>query len=252
MKNHDDFMQAVYAKADVRRKQIKRRNTMIRNATVSFVCTFVVALAVVPISRMFMEQQPTIAPEPVGYYNGLQGLEPRMGLIDPIPSGGEELAIPQAARMMVVENNQVALHNMDEMPEVVDVLAANYLPIGDTIEGDPISLPVVPRFNGEVIIYSVDGLLEFLAGLPVNIHLLDQLMAEYDDVFFSENVLKAMPIGIGVPTTTTTTAPDYTEVQREDEPTRDARSMAEYWHANVDSDVMLLLLMPVSMITVAE
>lgn len=241
MKNHDEFMQAVYAKADVRRKQIKRRNTMIRNATVSFVCTFVVALAVVPISRMFIEQQPTLPFEPQTYaINPLdQEVVPTM---DTITGGGEELVIPQAARMMVVDNNanNVALHHADEIPNVVDVLAANYLPASQTADGD-ISLPVVPRFAGAVTIESVDELLEFLAGLPANIHLLDQLMEEYDDEFFSENVLKAMPIGIGVPVV----AEEPT--QPSDEPTRNDRSVADYWHANVDSDVMLLLLMPVSL-----
>jgi len=267
LKNHDDFMQAVYAKADVKRKQIKRRNTMIRNATVSFVCTFVVALAVVPISRMFMQQpqQPVVPFIPVADYNYPIDVERMLPMGDELtPDEIEQLVRDNieshrennfAARnappqVVVAAGETLELHSIDDMAELADVLAANYLPGDYDTDGEPISLPVVPRFAGAVTIESVDSLLEFLAGLPSNVHLLQQLMDEYDDEFFSENVLMAMPIGIGVPLAQSLAAgPGAIDVepdQPEDEPPSIGRGALDNWHANVDSDLMLLLLVPMS------
>ncbi|MCL2195439.1 MAG: hypothetical protein FWB76_05750 [Oscillospiraceae bacterium] len=235
MKNHDDFMQAVYAKADVKRKQIKRRNTMIRNASVSFVCTFVIALAIVPISRMFINR-PTEPVVPATFAGGDLDWGYRMGGIEPILQDGD-LFVPQAqpARMMVVENNQLALHCMEENPEVVDVLAANYMPQ-----------------NGEVTIDSVEALLEFLAGLPANVHLLQQLIADYDDEFFRENVLTVMTIAADELTNQlvqTAGGPEsYYFTDYNDEP---AAVTTTTRATRLDSPALLLLLLPTS-ISIAE
>ena len=243
MKNHEEFMQAVYAKADVKRKQIKRRNTMIRHASVSFVCTFIVAIAIVPVYRMFNAQPPVSPVTPATY--ALDGSESLGVGVDPIMNG-YELALPQAARMVVVNNtaNHVELHDMEDMSDVVDVLSAGY-----TESGEPTSLPMVPHFEGAVMIDSVDGLLEFLAGLPQTVPLLQQLMEEYNDEFFQENVLSALPVGVGEPLFFFTAGQDEYPLEDypyDEYPGTTRTTASNRWDANVHSDILLLLLVPMS------
>jgi len=248
LKNHDEFMQAVYAKATVKRAQIKRRNTMIRHAAVSFSCTFIVALAVVPVSRMLIAQ-PLVDPMPMTESHGYIDIDPIMN--------GYEAIMPQAARMVVVDNNanNVALHNADEISEVIDDLVLNnaVLSTGYAM-GEPDALsswPVIQRFDGAVTIGSVDGLLEFLAGLPQNVHLLQQLIEEYDEEFFQGNVLQAMPIGLGLPVVTNQLGgqdeyPDGIDPPQDGATVPFNRTAFNHWHANVDSEIMLLLLVPMT------
>jgi len=183
LKSSEQFYASVYAKADVKRKQIKARNKRIRNMSASAAFALVLAVVAVPISRT-LQDAPVIQPPYVeGYRDPTQTqtvpMTEQRDVVQPTRSTPRMVAVDPVA------NNVVMLNNDEEREAFFSELRCEH-------EG----LPVMPAFEGAVTLYSAEELEEFIAELPVGMR---ALISDYDDAFFAAHNLNAMPMSVGLP-----------------------------------------------------
>jgi hypothetical protein len=182
LKSYEAFSESVYAKANVKRLQIRRRNARIRNVCVSGACMLVLALAAVPLSRMF-EQSPIISqPTTIDQEQVTQ------------PQAGQQDVTLNSPRMVRMDNDSIAVL---DGPEDMQAFLNDFREANDICDTE--SLPVTPTFEGATTIQSAQELAEFIAELPQGAVALQTIFTDYDDAFFLENNLYAMPMGVGTP-----------------------------------------------------
>jgi len=179
LKSYEAFCASVYAKADTRRKQIKARNQRIRNVSVSALCALVIAVAAVPLSRLYQPVElnpPTTTEE---YY--IQH-DPHLGRTN-------------APRMVLLSSDADAVVLVDH--EAKQAFVSEFRQANNLCEYE--ALPVIPAFESAVSIQTAEALAEFIADLPQDTENLQELIGDYDEEFFAEHGLYTMPMGIGMP-----------------------------------------------------
>lgn len=177
MKTSEQFYASVYAKAEAKQAQIKTRNRRIRNGSVSALCVLAVAALAVPLSRM----------------NSVEPFPPPPTIVEQPVRRNELFLGPTNARMVLLydgngANAAVLLNDQTEKQAFVDEFRkANNLSENEGI-------PLAPALEEMITIQSVEELVEFLTELPQDIEFLQEAIDEFDEAFFLENDLCAMPI----------------------------------------------------------
>ena len=194
MKNHEEFRASVYARAEREKERLAARRLKMRNASLSIAMVLLVAALAVPaIRNTSTGDEGLTAPETVQ-----QVLHaPKRAA----PSSRMVLLMSTASG----ETQAVVLENQDQQKDFVNLYkAAMHL-------GDDDSLPM-PAADTARAIHSTDELVEFLAGL---LEAAGTLVLDYDEAFFLDNNLYAMPMELapqqgGSAAREETTIPDAT------------------------------------------
>jgi len=261
LKNPEEFRASVYARAEREKERLAARRQKVRNTSLSVAMVLLVAVLAIPVARiMRTDVDPLTVPETVrqSVQSAKRAAPPsRMVLLMATASG---------------ERQAVVLDSKDQQKEFVSQYK-NAIHMGDDED-----LPITPTTDNVRMIHSVEELAEFLAELP---EAAGTVTLDYDEAFFLENNLCAMPMDLAVqpgateePTTEgeasssaqMTTIPDGTTIPDEttipdDEPfTQDIETETEAGEPAstvaahtlpeggllLISDVKVLLLVPVS------
>ena len=180
MKSYEAFCASVYAKAEAKQTQIKARNRRIRNVSVSALCALVIAVAAVPLSRLY--QPAEIVPQPTTEESGMYH--------------DTHLGQTSAPRMVLLSSDANAVVLVDQ--EAKQAFVSEFRQANNLCEYQ--GLPVIPAFESAVSIQTAEELAEFIAELPQDLEALQDIIGDYDEEFFAGYDLYTMPMGIGMPT----------------------------------------------------
>jgi len=176
LKSNEEFRAGVYARAEIEKRRLALRQKR-RNASLSVAMVLLVAALAVPVVRgTRIVSDPLTAPETGQevFRSANRAARPsRMVLLMATASG---------------ETKAVVLENRDQQKDFVSQYkAAMHL-------GDDDDLPMTPKEEDTVLtIHSLDELIEFLAGFP---EAAGSVALDYDEAFFLENNLCAMPMDL--------------------------------------------------------
>ena len=177
MKNHEQFRASVYARAEREKERLAARRLKMRNASLSIAMVLLVAALAVPVARnMRTGDEGLTAPE--------TGQQVQQVLHIPNRAAPVRVLLMSTASG---ETHAVVLENQDQQKDFASLYkAAMNL-------GDDDSLPMTPAADAASAIHSTDELMEFLAGL---LEVAGTVMLDYDEAFFLDNNLYAMPMDL--------------------------------------------------------
>ena len=162
MKSNEEFRASVYARAKCEKQRLAARRLKMRNASLSVAMVLVVAALAVPLARIAGPglTAPDVTQDVTRSANRAAAMSSRMVLVVATPSGQREAFV------------------LDK--EQQKDFANQYKLTMDPEEGVP-----------EAAIHSADELTAFLAGLP---EVAEAVAIDYDEAFFADNDLYAMPM----------------------------------------------------------
>jgi len=169
LKTNEEFRASVYARAQLEQRRIAARRQKARSASLSAAMLLLVAIVAVPLAiNLRGEVDPTVPPVTNEVRNA----------VNPAALG---------ARMVVLVGTQaVVLENEAQQKQFVDSYRAAMNLSGE--EGAPF-----PAADTAREIHSTDELMEFLAEMP---DAAQAMRLDYNEAFFADNDLYAMPMGL--------------------------------------------------------
>ena len=182
MKSNEDFRVSVYARAEREKRRIAVRRQKVRNASLSAFMVLLVAVVAVPLARDARTDPEAITiPDAVISQDQPHVVKPAA----------------QAARMVLLMDTQaVVLENEAQQKDFMNQYkAAIHLEEG---AGAPF-----PASDMAQAIHSLDELIAFLDAMP---HGAEAMKLDYDEAFFEDNNLYAMPMELSAPPEESTTA----------------------------------------------
>jgi len=176
LKNPEEFRASVYARAEREKERLAARRQKVRNTSLSMAMVLLVAALAVPIARiMRTDVDPLTVPETVRQTvrSANRAAPPSRMLLLMDSASGERQAV-------VLENN-------DQQKDFVSKYkTAMHM-------GDDEDVPMTPAQDTIVTLHCVEELMEFLAELP---EAAGTVTLDYDEAFFLENNLCAMPMDL--------------------------------------------------------
>ena len=184
MKDLEGFRASVYARAEARRAKIRERNRKIRGAALGAAMVALVMAATAPAvrnGRIFVGvEQPIVTQD----HSNAPMSQPqkeappaRVVLLMGTPDGGEAevVVLDSSAKQIAFVDRYKADNNMPE-------------------EEDPVLTPVLD--SAAKTLHSKEELEAFLRLLPKTSNSIQQVISEYDEEFFANNDLCAMPLDV--------------------------------------------------------
>jgi len=166
LKSNEEFRASVYARAEGEKLRLAAKRTKMRNASLSVAMVLVVAALAVPLARITgggpeSLTEAAITQDVIRSANRAAAMSSRMVLVVATPSG---------------QRKAVVLEDKEQQKD----FANQYKLTMDPEEGEPAAA-----------IHSADELTAFLAGLP---EAAEAVAIDYDEAFFADNDLYAMPM----------------------------------------------------------
>ena len=248
MKNHDEFRASVYARAEREKERVAARRLKARNASLSVAMVLLVAALAVPLARNARTSPDNFTtPEATQHVlrsaNRAAALSSRMVLLVATPSGQTQAVVWED------------WENKDQQKDFASKCRAA-MNLG---EGEGVPFPAMDLYQA---IHSTDELTEFLAELP---EAAEAVGIDYDEVFFADKNLYAMPMELPaqplsreeastarpvtlptqLPTIPDGTIPDGDATEEETTPGEPAMQGLPEDGLPQGSDVKVLLLVPV-------